>query len=250
MRGLLPFHFGSPSRRLFGVFHPAREPLQAALLICPPFFHEHARSYRLFALLADALSEHGIATLRFDYYGTGDSAGEDTDFSIEGACADATEALIELCGRAPHAPVVVMGVRGGSHPAIQLARHHAPSALWLWQPVTDWPAHLDELRRLHESRRALVPGRDDEAADATLMGFRHGEGLPARLAALGRTPIPPGRSLILTEHALREEELADLPCLQLPPALADWTSRPDMDAFPGRQVRELAARFPTFTRTV
>lgn len=248
MAALVPLHFGLPSRRLFGVFHPAREPLQAALLICPPFFHEHARSYRLFALLADALSEFGIATLRFDYYGTGDSEGDDIDFSIEGACADATEALAHLCSRAPSVPTIVMGVRGGSHPAIQLARHHATSALWLWQPITHWPAYLDELQRLHESCRALARG-DDEAADATLMGFRYAEGLPAHLATLGKTTIPPGCSLILSEPALCEN-FADLPCLQLQPALANWTSRPDMDSFPGRQVRELAARFPTFTRTV
>ena len=249
MTGLVPLHFGSSSHRLFGVFHPARESLRAALLICPPFLHEHARSYRLFALLADALSDHGIATLRFDYYGTGDSEGEDTDFTLDGACADAAEALNHLCSLAPHAPTIVMGVRGGGHPAIQLSQHHAQSALWLWQPITNWPEHLDELQRLHESRRMLARGCNDEAANATLMGFRYTEGLPAHLAALGETTIPSGCSLVLSEQD-HCEKLAEFPGLPLPSVLANWISRPDMDSFPGRQVRELAALFPTFSKAV
>ncbi|CAN7235334.1 alpha/beta hydrolase [Pseudoxanthomonas sp. LjRoot143] len=250
MAGRLPLHFGSPARRLFGVFHPAQDPPQGALLVCPPFFHEHARSYRLFALLADALSERGIATLRFDYYGTGDSAGDDDDFTPEGACKDATEALASLRSRVPHAPLFVMGVRGGALPALRLVQEHPPAALWLWQPVTDWPGHLDELQRLHASRRALVPGAGDEAAEATLMGFRYGEGVPARLAALGSTSLPPACSLVLSESAPFDGLPANRTHLPLPPALANWVSRPDMDAFPGRQVRDLAARFPIASRTV
>lgn len=247
MTGLVPMHFGPQSRRLFGVFHPARKPLQATLLICLPFFHEHARSYRLFTLLADALSEHGVATLRFDYYGTGDSDGEDTDFSIDGACTDAVEALAHLRGMLPHAPMIVMGVRGGSHPAIQLARQHPADALWLWQPVTHWPEYLHELQRLHESCRTLVTGCQDEAADATLMGFRYTQGLPAHLVALGKTTIPAKCTLILSEQA-NCDQLADRTGLQLEPSLADWTTRPDMDSFPGRRIRELAARLPILSR--
>ncbi len=244
MAGLLPLHFGSPARRLFGVFHPAQEPLRGALLVCPPLFHEQARSYRLFTLLADALGAHGIATLRFDYHGTGDSEGEDTDFTPEGACTDAELAWAQLQRRAPGAPLIAMGVRGGSHPAIRLARAHAPAALWLWQPVLDWPAHLQELRRLHLQQRALVPGAADEAVDATLMGFPCADGVLAELEALGQPSLPALRTLVLSEQP--RDEHSDLPQVTLPPALSDWTAKPDMDTFPGRRVRELATRLSAF----
>ena len=81
------------------------------------------------------------------------------------------------------------------------------------------------------------------------MGFRYGDGLPAQLAALGTTPLPSACSLMLSESAPFDGLPADRMHLPLPPALANWISRPDMDAFPGRQVRELAARFPVASRT-
>lgn len=53
-------------------------------------------SHRQFALLARHLAEHGIAAMRFDYRGMGDSAGEERDFeAIQDDIRAALDAFVE-----------------------------------------------------------------------------------------------------------------------------------------------------------
>ena len=74
-------------RRIFAVYRPASTQ-RAAVLVCPPFFHEHFLSYRLLSQIAERLATNGISSLRFDYFGAGDSDGESSEFSLDGAIAD------------------------------------------------------------------------------------------------------------------------------------------------------------------
>jgi pimeloyl-ACP methyl ester carboxylesterase len=62
------------------MFHPAAEPhTDIGVIICPPFGWEEMSSYRPRRAWAQALSKQGIATLRIDLPGTGDSGGYPTD---------------------------------------------------------------------------------------------------------------------------------------------------------------------------
>jgi alpha/beta superfamily hydrolase len=144
---------GAPERRLFTVFRAARGTARAALVLCPPFFHEQFLSYRLLSLVAARLAERGIASLRFDYYGSGDSWGDERAFTLDGACADAGTALAEVTRRVPGVPLVAFGARAGAWPAARLARQHR-LPLWLWQPLTDGRAWLDELVAMDARERA------------------------------------------------------------------------------------------------
>ncbi|HEY6942486.1 hypothetical protein, partial [Dokdonella sp.] len=160
---------GPPERRLFTVYRAARGTARAALVLCPPFFHEQFLSYRLLSLVAARLAERGIASLRFDYYGTGDSWGDETAFDLEGASGDADMALAELGRRLPGVPPIAFGARAGAWPAARLAhRHRLP--LWLWQPLPDGRAWLDELVAMDARERASrlrypFIGREPKPAD-------------------------------------------------------------------------------------
>ncbi|MFZ0872599.1 MAG: hypothetical protein WAM90_17940, partial [Rhodanobacter sp.] len=70
-----PLWLGSPGRRLFATWYASPSAPRATVVICPPFFHEQFLSSRLFSLVAARLAQAGIACLRVDYYGTGDSEG-------------------------------------------------------------------------------------------------------------------------------------------------------------------------------
>lgn len=60
----------------FAMYRPAPG---AAVLICPPFGDEALKTARVWRELALRLGEHGLASLRFDLPGNGNSAGEPTD---------------------------------------------------------------------------------------------------------------------------------------------------------------------------
>src|SRR5436190_8330984 len=75
-----PLFFGPEQRSLFGWYHAPKDAgRELAVVICPPFGHEYINSHRSLRHLADRLAEQGMAALRFDYDGTGDSAGGDTE---------------------------------------------------------------------------------------------------------------------------------------------------------------------------
>ncbi len=170
-------------RRLFSVLHLPAAASGGGVLVCPPLFHEHARSYRLFALLADALADCGLTVLRFDYYGTGDSAGEDAEFTLAGAHADAACALAALRERVGKAPVAVLGIRGGAIPAAHCAVHAGSDALWLWQPPASGAECLADLQRRDAHLRALHGYAAGVAGDRALLGFACNPSLPDELRA-------------------------------------------------------------------
>ncbi|KRD05514.1 hypothetical protein ASE48_15030 [Mycobacterium sp. Root265] len=70
-----PTFFGPSDSPLFGVLHlPADNRVRGGVLICGSLGKEGMDSIRFQRILAADLAETGYAVLRFDYYGTGDSA--------------------------------------------------------------------------------------------------------------------------------------------------------------------------------
>jgi alpha/beta superfamily hydrolase len=221
---------------------------RAAVLLVPPLFHEWQRSYRLFALLAECLAQRGVAVLRFDYRGCGDSWGEDSEFLPSRALEDIRAALAALEQHA-RCHAALLGVRGGGLLAAAAAAG-LERALWLWQPVVEGAAHLAELRRRDAeelgSRWRFPFLRRAPAADPLqLMGQRlHPEfavefGL-LKLAAPG-LPAP-----ALWLHAEADPAPEQVPALVLPAALSSWAGELDISGrFTLPPVRELASTLAT-----
>lgn len=148
---MTPFMFGPAARRLFGAFHPgdAAHPPRLGVVLCSPFGEEASRTHRFFYVLADRLSRAGIDALRFDYYGTGDSAGEDGEGDLDGWAADLRAAHEELRRRSRASRIAFLGARLGATVAIRAARDAAPgtvSRLLAWEPIVDGAGYLDALR--------------------------------------------------------------------------------------------------------
>jgi uncharacterized protein len=148
-----PLSITQGDTRLFALHRPAASPLRAAVLVCAPFFHEQILSYRLLSQVTEKLAALGIASLRFDYRGAGDSDGDGREFSLDAANDDTERAYETLRALAPRVPIIAFGARAGAWPAATLAVQHG-LRLWLWQPVVDGAAWLAELRRLDEAERA------------------------------------------------------------------------------------------------
>lgn len=149
-----PLYFDAGSRRLFGLFHP-RAGMAAArrgVLLCNPFGREAIRAHRVFRVLAERLARAGCDVLRFDYFATGDSPGEDAQVDFHGWQDDVRAAHFEL-GRLSGAPAISwLGLRLGAAAALNAAaRGDCPrlDRLVLWDPVLDGRDYLDLIRARH-----------------------------------------------------------------------------------------------------
>lgn len=144
---VVPILFGSSERRLFGIYHPAvgRKKRRGAV-ICPPLGNEYLWAHRACRLLAERLSVCGIDVLRFDYFGTGDSAGEGVEVNLAGCIEDTLSAVREIKALSQVNEIALIGLRIGA--AIGLSVSGASQniqRLVLWDPVLQGIDYLEEL---------------------------------------------------------------------------------------------------------
>jgi pimeloyl-ACP methyl ester carboxylesterase len=161
---MIPFYFGTGSRRLFGIHSVARaaaalRPGRAALL-CHPWGPEYQYSYRSMKHLADGLSEAGIHVLRFDYIGTGDSDGDSSDFGLSEATRDIEAAIEELKDAAAVTRVSLVGLRLGALLAARVASSSSSHVerVVLWDPVVSGEHYLQELIEHQDHAPCVIEG--------------------------------------------------------------------------------------------
>lgn len=146
------FYFGASARPLFGVYlpaNPARD-RDAGVVLCYPHGWEYLRGHRAFRQLAVRLSEAGFHVLRFDYFGTGDSAGEPWEGTPDQWLEDAATAVDELRDTAGVRAVSLVGMRLGAVLAARLAASRRDiDRLVLWDPVIRGADHLGRLADAH-----------------------------------------------------------------------------------------------------
>jgi pimeloyl-ACP methyl ester carboxylesterase len=142
------FFFGSSKAQLLGVYHPAlphADRLEGVVL-CYPFGQEYMRAHRAFRQLAAALSRQGYHVLRFDYRGTGDSAGDLEQVVPAQWLEDIDHAIQELRDMAGISRVGLIGLRLGGLLAGHVAcQRQDVSSLVLWDPLVSGNAYLQEL---------------------------------------------------------------------------------------------------------
>lgn len=186
------YYFGPQSSRLFGVYDPPSTSADRDLgvVICHPFGAEYLRAHRALRQLALRLAGVGFHVLRFDYRGTGDSAGTLEDASVEGWEADALAALESLKAAAGVSQIALVGMRLGAAIACLAARSRRDvRSLVLWEPIRDGPSYLDELWAAHLSWLDYRPWlssravrRDDDTWD--VVGVRIGAALRRSISGI------------------------------------------------------------------
>ena len=146
------------SRPVFLWTHlPARSQARAGIVLFPPIGHDYRVTYSTLRLLAERLADDGFAVVRFDYDGTGDSAGNLDDADRVAHWLESGEAAVNVlkeCG-VPWAAAV--GIRVGASIASMVAeRRGGVDALVLWDPISG-RAYLTE----QEAFYRLTFGRSD-----------------------------------------------------------------------------------------
>jgi len=123
---------------------------------------EATRAHRLYRVMALQIEQAGYAVLRFDYSGTGDSAGADADATVDAWLSDIECAVDELRAASGASQVLAVGLRmGGLLAALAEQRGCVHfQHLVLWDPVIDG---LGYLRGLADAHRTFM---QDEMAPA------------------------------------------------------------------------------------
>jgi alpha/beta superfamily hydrolase len=200
-----PLYFGPARAPRFGVYHPSQSPSAAdrGAVICPPLGHEYFRAHRACRTLASALGRAGVPVLRFDYVGSGDSAGTAAEGGVPEWLADIDAAVEELKRNAPIRRVSLIGLRfGATLAALASERRTDVDWLALWDPVLSGAAYLRELETLQQGwlRDRLGAGSEQLlAGQPERLGMPLSEHLVQQLEAidLRRRFVPPPRTAIV-----------------------------------------------------
>jgi pimeloyl-ACP methyl ester carboxylesterase len=190
VRGVSPMFFGDAARRLFGVYHaPERAARDAGVVLCYPGPQEYRHTHWAFGKLAAMLAKDGFPTLRFDYFGVGDSFGDTEAASLAQWTADIALAANELRDQAGVRRISLVGMRLGAALAAGACEAGLRvKDLVLWEPVISGARYLAELEAADERVRHAFAYPVSEAADAD--------------ALLG-DPMPPAMRSALAELDLR-----------------------------------------------
>jgi alpha-beta hydrolase superfamily lysophospholipase len=177
-----PIWFGPPERPLFGMVHvPEGNIARAAVVLCSPLGREDLHAHGTYRELAQRLEDQGIAVLRFDYDGTGDSAGAEHDPARVAAWSSSIQVAVDLMRSIGPSVVAVVGMRMGATLGAIEASRRPVDALVLWDPCRSGRAYLREQRALY-----VLSGSGSGPDDGSVQtpGFRYNAATVAELGAL------------------------------------------------------------------
>jgi alpha-beta hydrolase superfamily lysophospholipase len=162
-----PLWFGPKERPLFGWWHvPDGGRARGGVVLCPPFGMEAAAAGPALRRLAQQFEEEGFVVLRFDYDGTGDSAGGTGDPGRVDAWLSGIQAAVDLVLACGVARVALVGLRmGATLAAVGATRGTKVDAIALWDPC---PSGRSFLR--HERLMREVIGIGEVADDGSVEG--------------------------------------------------------------------------------
>jgi len=131
------------------------------------------RTHRAFRQLATALASQGFPVLRFDYFATGDSAGNDQESSVSRWQDDILTAATELKALSGLEQLSLIGLRLGGALATSVADGRLTlKKLILWDAVISGEQYIDELRSAHQQMlKELGRSQTDKHETEELLGF-------------------------------------------------------------------------------
>lgn len=147
-------------QKIFGIFHrPTSEGPFPTVLMCHGLAGHKTGRFRLYVHLSEKLSKLGIASLRIDFRGSGDSEGHFSEVTLGSEVSDAVVALNYLRSR-PDVDPLRIGIFGrsvGGTVGLMTAQKSGPiKSLAIWAPLYDgeqWKSLWDHLHS---------PGIDEE----------------------------------------------------------------------------------------
>jgi pimeloyl-ACP methyl ester carboxylesterase len=148
--------FGRSASPLFGIFEEPsdRSAKGHGVVLCPPVAQEHVRTHSLMKQVSAALVRAGYHTLRFDWFGVGDSAGSYEQATLARWNEDLAQASTELRDLSGIKKLSLFGVRVGATIALRAARQVKASHVLALDAVLDGAAYLRSQQAIHSETTA------------------------------------------------------------------------------------------------
>jgi alpha-beta hydrolase superfamily lysophospholipase len=146
-----PFYFQGGDRELFGWLHcPSGMRPGTGVVICNPFGYEALCAHRSVRAFARTAVELGMAALRFDYAGTGDSADlEPHKNQLDTWVQDIIAAIGEMRRRTGVERICLLGFRlGATLASLAASRANCIDALIAVAPIVSGRRYVRELRTM------------------------------------------------------------------------------------------------------
>jgi pimeloyl-ACP methyl ester carboxylesterase len=199
MKRPTPRYFASG---LFGWLHePEQRTRDVGVVVCNPIGDDYVRAHRTLRHLAERLVAAGFPVLRFDFHGTGDSAGDERDADRVAAWRrDVGLAIDHVKQQAGVDEVAIVGLRFGATIAADVAStRNDVASIVLWHAFLTGEKFASETLKMHKMHRMLEP----ESFAAGPKSYPDGE------EALG---------FFLTNQTLQDLKAIDLRALTAKPA--------------------------------
>jgi len=200
--------FENSGQKLYGMLHLPDGVAKPGVVA---FFHGFTGTkiepHRIFVKMARELMTHGIAALRFDFRGSGESEGDFVDMTVEGEISDALKSLDFLQDQPEldRHRIGVLGLSlGGLVAACVAGREARVKSLALWaalglvEEVTLWDEEYQEAAQQQLTERGFID------REGNLMGAAFIEGL-SRIRPLEELAGYQGPALII--HGTEDEAL-------------------------------------------
>ncbi len=151
-------------------------------MLCPPLGDELTLSYPTLRVLADELAQAGLAVLRFDYAGTGDSADPRSADSYVEVWRRGVEAAVRFANSWNCGNVSLVGLRLGALLAASVAPACDPLVTVLWDPCLSGRHFLRQQQALQTMESGPPDAHVDGSKEAG--GYLYDAATAAALGAL------------------------------------------------------------------
>ena len=152
-----PLYIPAEPGPLYGVLHrPAEGASRAAVLCLAPGLDERRSACGATARIARKLAAAGAACLRFDYFGTGDSAGDSVDVTLVSMERDAVAAARFLRAAAAGVPLELLGIRLGASLALRAGASLGAARTAAVAPIIHGAEWLRQERGRSRLRRSMA----------------------------------------------------------------------------------------------
>lgn len=144
-------------QKIFGVFHRPIVPENQkcpVVLMCHGLGGHKVGRYRMYVILSEQLSKRGIASLRIDFRGSGDSEGDFSEMTLSGEVSDALKGVDYLL-HTPHLGIDTsrMGIFGrsvgGTVAMMTAEKARKFKSIAIWAALFDGHQWLDKWNMLH-----------------------------------------------------------------------------------------------------